>query len=109
MSRKSSLPAFGTGTGFQLSPPSVVLRMVAALPLAHATLSLTALMPRRRALTPVSCGVQAAAATSVTPAAADIAMTSPLNTRPRWRGLGFLIFRERRHQHGRRRVEHDRD
>ena len=62
MSRKSSLRGVRDRSPcFQVSPPSVVRRTVPAVPLAQTTLSLTALTPRRRALTPVSCGVHAGA------------------------------------------------
>src|SRR5215211_6166585 len=108
MSRKSSFAAFGTGICFQLSPPSVVRKTVPAVPLAQAVLSLTALTPRRRALTPVSWGVHAGAAASINPTA--VAMTSgPLDTGPRRCGLGLLVLRERRHQHRPRGIENDRD
>ena len=49
MSRKSLCSAPGTGLRFQVLPPSTVSSTVPALPLAQATLVLTALTPRSRA------------------------------------------------------------
>src|SRR5688572_4140104 len=57
MSRKSSVSVV-TVNFFQVAPPSLVRSTVAPDPLAHATRSLTALTPRKRAVTPLVCNVQ---------------------------------------------------
>src|SRR4029078_6783699 len=49
------------------APPSTVRNTVDPAPLAHATLSLTALTPRSRTLTPLVCTVQCGATNSVNP------------------------------------------
>src|SRR5689334_2269340 len=66
MSRKSSA-SFVTFSLFHVAPPSVVRSTVAPEPLAHATLSLTALTPRKRAVTPLVCNVQRGIKTSPIP------------------------------------------
>ena len=58
MSRKSRRSAPSTGTVCQRRPPSSVRRTVPAAPLAQATLALTALTPRSRAITPLRCDAQ---------------------------------------------------
>src|ERR1043165_2650886 len=57
ISRKSSVSVV-TLSLRQVAPPSPVRSTVAPEPLAHATLSLTALTPRKRAVTPLVCNVQ---------------------------------------------------
>src|SRR5690242_8894198 len=71
MSRKSSA-SLVTFNLFHVAPPSDVRSTVAAEPLAHATLSLTALTPRKRALTPLVCNVQCGTKSSPT-----LSKTSP--------------------------------
>src|SRR5581483_12111012 len=61
MSLKSNLSEPGTAIFSQVAPPSTVRRHVPREPLAHAILLSTALIPRSRALTPLSCGVIEAA------------------------------------------------
>src|SRR5262249_44569027 len=56
-SRKSSVSASGTLSFRHVAPPSAVRRTVPLAPLAQTTLSPTALTPRRRAFTPLVCGV----------------------------------------------------
>ena len=60
MSRKSSDAVSGGDTRAQVTPPSVVRTTVPLVPLAHATVALTALTPRNRSVVPVACGVHAA-------------------------------------------------
>src|ERR1051325_10399578 len=62
MSRKSSASAV-TLIFFHVAPPSSVRNTVLPEPLAHATRSLTALTPRKRAVTPLVCSVQCGAKT----------------------------------------------
>ena len=50
-------------------PPSAVRNTVLPLPLAHATVSLTALTPRNVAVTPLVCAVHRGAATTTDSAA----------------------------------------
>ena len=50
MSRKSRDSESGTATRAQVAPPSTVRTTVPLLPLAQATVSLTALTPRRRSV-----------------------------------------------------------
>src|SRR5258706_16345798 len=57
--RKSSASAPGTLAACQFAPPSVVLRYVPPVPLAHTILSLMALTPRSDAVVLLVCGVQA--------------------------------------------------
>jgi len=64
MSRKSSA-SLVTVDFCHVAPPSAVRNTVDPAPLAHATLSLTALTPRNRTLTPLVCTVQCGAANSV--------------------------------------------
>ena len=47
----------GGGIVCHVLPPSIVRTIVPLLPLAHTTVSLTALMPRNRAVTPLLCSV----------------------------------------------------
>ena len=72
MSRKSSRSASGIGSFCHEAPPSAVRSTVPPAPLAQATLSLTALTPRSRAVTPLACGVQrgATGAAATAPATA---------------------------------------
>src|ERR1051326_306764 len=56
-SRKSSASVV-TLNLFHVAPPSVVRNTVPPEPLAHATRSLTALTPRKRAVTPLDCNFQ---------------------------------------------------
>src|SRR5688572_2147792 len=65
MSRKSSVSVV-TVNFFHVAPPSSVRSTVAPEPLAHATDSLTALTPRKRAVTPLVCNVQLGANISST-------------------------------------------
>src|SRR5688572_3184898 len=58
----SSDSAPGTCRAVQLVPPSTVIRYVPRVPLAQATRSLTAAMPRSEAVVPLVCGVQDCAA-----------------------------------------------
>jgi hypothetical protein len=53
MSRNCSALVPGGPTCCHVAPPSIVLRTVPRLPLAHATFALTADRPRRRAVEPV--------------------------------------------------------
>src|SRR5689334_3859008 len=71
MSRKSSASVV-TFNLFQVAPPSVVRSTVAPDPLAHATRSLTALTPRKRAFTPLVCNTQCGTKSSPT-----LSKTSP--------------------------------
>src|SRR3982750_832220 len=57
-SRKSSAAASGIVSFVHVVPPSSVRRTVPLAPLAQATRSLTALTPRRRAVTPLACASQ---------------------------------------------------
>src|SRR5690242_2918806 len=66
MSRKSSA-SFLTFNLLHVAPPSVVRNTVAPEPLAQATRSLTALTPRKRAVTPLVCNVQCGTKTSPKP------------------------------------------
>src|SRR5262245_39599927 len=77
MSRKSTRSVV-TGSFVQVVPPSVVRSTVAPAPLAHATRSLTALTPRRFAVTPEVCGVhcRATMATSATTLAPNCPIAS---------------------------------
>src|SRR5882724_8443893 len=63
MSLKSNCSESGTVSFCHVAPPSIVLKQVPRLPLAQAIFSLTALTPRNRALTPLSCGDHCAIAT----------------------------------------------
>src|ERR1043165_9747845 len=65
-SRKSSA-SLVTFNLLHVAPPSVVRNTVALEPLAQATRSLTALTPRKRAVTPLVCNVQSGAKTSHIP------------------------------------------
>jgi hypothetical protein len=56
MSRKSSCPESGIVRRCHVAPPSSVRSTVPFAPLAHATRSLTALIPRSRSVTPLTCG-----------------------------------------------------
>src|SRR5690242_19761851 len=61
-SRKSSFSAPATVPGCHVTPPSVVRRKVPPVPLAHTTLALTTLTPRRLALVFDVCGFHCASA-----------------------------------------------
>src|SRR5688572_7129002 len=63
-SRKSNV-SLVTVSFCHVVPPSAVRNTVDPAPLAHATLSLTALTPRNRTLTPLVCTVQCGAANSI--------------------------------------------
>src|ERR1700754_482667 len=65
MSRKSSA-SLVTFNFRHVAPPLVVRSTVDADPLAHATRSLTALTPRKRAVTPLVCTVQRGAISAYT-------------------------------------------
>src|SRR5436190_10997904 len=82
MSRKSSFSESSTVNFCQVAPPSMVRSTVPRLPLAHAIFSLTALTPRNRPFTPLSCTVHCATATpqkSRQQAASNIQRDFPLD------------------------------
>src|SRR5580700_8044521 len=57
--RKSRSAAPGTFAACHVVPPSRVLKYVPPLPLAHATLAFTVLIPRSDAVVPLSCTTHA--------------------------------------------------
>src|SRR5436309_1395205 len=72
MSRRSSESAPGTVSTTQVAPPSVVCATRPRVPLAHATVELTAARPRNSAVVLLACGAHCAAAGAVAAPSAQI-------------------------------------
>src|SRR5215207_8943809 len=114
MSRKSRVSAPGTRIACHASPPLVVLSTVPLVPLAQATRPFTALIPRSRAGTPVSCAVQVGvAANAVSRATVMVGGRTFMARRsfPDWIGRRNRVASvgKRGPQHRHRRVEDHHD